>query len=62
MGATRHADPSRRVKACVGGHKFLAALSLRYSTPVIRTVTYKERGGRNFDLDAEGGLPRTLFG
>jgi hypothetical protein len=53
--------PSRRTNARVGGHKFLAALSPKYSTPVIRTVTYEKKEERNLDLESEGGLPRTLF-
>ncbi|KAL3810114.1 hypothetical protein ACHAXA_008247 [Cyclostephanos tholiformis] len=53
--------PSRRSNARVGGHEFLAALSSRHSTPVVRTVTYEENEDQNLCLESEDGLSRTLF-
>ena len=48
---------SRQSNAHVGGHKFLAALSPKYSTPAIRMVTYEEQ----YDERNAWGLSRTLF-
>ncbi len=53
---------SRKSNAHVGGHKFLAALSPKYSTPAIRMVTYDEQyDERHACLESERGLSRTLF-
>jgi hypothetical protein len=54
---------SRQSNAHVGGHKFLATLSPKYSTPAIRMVTYDEEqyDERNACLESERGLSRTLF-
>ena len=53
--------PLRQSNAHVGGHQFLAMLSPKYTTPVIRAVTYDESDKRHVCLESERGLSRTLF-
>jgi len=53
--------PLRQSNAHVGGHKFLAALSPKYTTPIIRTVAYDQNDEQHVYLESERGLSRTLF-